>query len=152
MDTSRGGERLGGRLNTAMQFLGGLAQGLIEGPQCHSVEHCCGEEMHIDPPSSLPKELVRLNKTQNFLVLNGRCGSQCGQRIENFGPVLHVATRQFPNDEWVTEDSIFVQHAPQNDRVATKVIDPHRGIDQCQHTDADRRRRIFLRCGSMPPR
>ncbi len=54
--------RLIGEFKVTAQFSGSVSYGLIEGPKCHLLEKCRGEEMDIDPSHSLSKEFMGFNE------------------------------------------------------------------------------------------
>jgi hypothetical protein len=73
------------------------------------------------------------DKCQDFLIFNEGRGRQHGQRLDQLRPMFHVAAGDFSNDEGVTYDQVIVQQPSEKGRIATKVVDPHGGIDQYGH-------------------
>ena len=73
------------------------------------------------------------DKRQDFLIFNEGRGRQYGQRLDHLRPMFHVAAGDFSNDERVTYNQVIVQQPSESGRIATKVVDPHGGIDQYGH-------------------
>jgi hypothetical protein len=66
-------------------------------------------------------------------MFNGGRGGQNSKRLKHFRAMLHIAAGQFPHDKWVTHNLVFIQQSAKSGGVGTKVIDPHRSIDQYGH-------------------
>ena len=89
--------------------------------------------MDIDPSQPLSKEFMGFNKRKKLLILDCGRDRQDSQRLEDFRSISQVAAGQFPSNERVTEDQLFLQQLAESRGVGTKVINPHGSIDEREH-------------------
>ncbi len=109
--------------------------------------------MYIDPTEALIHKAMPFDERHGFLIFHDSRRWQLPKQLQNLGAPAEGTTCQFADDKRVTLNFGALQKRNQPDVAPAQMLHPDRGVDQYQRPSAaGRRRRIFRRRVSLPPK
>lgn len=86
--------------------------------------------MHIDPPEAGPRQLVFVDESQHFVVVDlGRLGKR-PEKSQHLGTTLQVSTSELADHELMAPDLALLQRGDQAAIPSAQVLDPDGCVDQ----------------------
>jgi hypothetical protein len=113
----------------------------------------CGrsQQVYVDEANAASHQRVLFEKYERFGVTGDRCGGKMCQEFEQLRPILQIAARDLPNDEWMDANAACFQCVDEPPIAGAQVLNPDGSISE-DHASVDRRLGTGRNAGSLPPR
>src|ERR1700733_1481194 len=110
--------------------------------------------MPINPANAPPHEAMSLDERHRFLILDDRHGWQSSEQLQDLRAAHYRTTRQFADNKRMALNVLATKKRYETEMTMAQGLHPDRGVNKHQRLmrgGRGRRRRIFLRSGSLPP-
>ncbi len=127
-------------LYSTTKFARHRQQSLVASPEFCSVQGCGSQQVHVDVTDAYAMETMALDVAKNLGGFSNCRHRQVLEQVQRQRAIRQAAAGNLSDDEWMHDHCVIFKQLGQTHISDSKMINPHRCVDQNQAAVSWRRR------------